>query len=247
MTGGEERATLSRRLTDDSVSALTKYRRTFVGSDSLLALIKYETITFLLASLSGALGLALRKVFYHYLLGRMGKGAVVGVNVTLRCPNSVELGAHTIIDDYAVLDAKGAGSNIHVGDTVLVGRGTILSCSDARIDVGDDVSFGPNCYVRAGECDVSVGSLVTIGAQVAIVSGTPGHGQADIPMKYQTGALEGISIGNNVWIGVGARIIDGVRIGDGAIIGAGAVVIEDVPANCTVGGVPARILTKRDT
>ncbi len=49
-------------------------------------------------------------------------------------------------------------------------------------------------------------------------------------------------LGDNVGIGVGARIIGPVRIGDYAKIGANAVVIHDVPAHATVVGVPARII-----
>ena len=49
-------------------------------------------------------------------------------------------------------------------------------------------------------------------------------------------------IGDNVFIGAGARILGGVCIGDGARIGANAVVICDVPAGATAVGVPARIM-----
>ena len=49
-------------------------------------------------------------------------------------------------------------------------------------------------------------------------------------------------IGNNVFIGTGARILGDVHIGDNSIVGANAVVIHDVPANCSVAGIPARIL-----
>lgn len=52
-------------------------------------------------------------------------------------------------------------------------------------------------------------------------------------------------IGNDVWIGVGATLIDGVKIGDGAIVAAGAVVTKDVPPYAIVGGVPAKIIKYR--
>ena len=54
-----------------------------------------------------------------------------------------------------------------------------------------------------------------------------------------------IQIGNDVWIGARAIILDGVTIGDGAIVGAGAVVTRDVPAYAVVGGVPAKVLRYR--
>lgn len=52
-------------------------------------------------------------------------------------------------------------------------------------------------------------------------------------------------IGNDVWIGVNAVVLQGVEVGDGAIIGANAVVTHDVPPYAIVGGTPARILKYR--
>lgn len=49
-------------------------------------------------------------------------------------------------------------------------------------------------------------------------------------------------IGNNVYIATGAKILGNVTIHDNVIIGANAVVIKDVPSNCSVGGVPAKII-----
>lgn len=56
----------------------------------------------------------------------------------------------------------------------------------------------------------------------------------------------GVTVGNDVWIGTRAILLDGVHIGDGAVIAAGAVVTKDVPAGAVVGGVPARILRNRE-
>lgn len=53
------------------------------------------------------------------------------------------------------------------------------------------------------------------------------------------------TIGNNVVIGAGAKILGNINIGDNSYIGANAVVIKDVPANSTVVGVPGRI-TKQE-
>lgn len=54
-----------------------------------------------------------------------------------------------------------------------------------------------------------------------------------------------IHIGNDVWIGTKAIILDGVNIGNGAIIAAGAVVTKDVPAYTIVGGIPAKFIKER--
>ena len=49
-----------------------------------------------------------------------------------------------------------------------------------------------------------------------------------------------VTIGNNVWIGMGVQICPGVTIGDNAVIGAGSVVTEDVPAGMLAIGVPCK-------
>ena len=51
-----------------------------------------------------------------------------------------------------------------------------------------------------------------------------------------------VTIGDDVWIGGNCVILPGVTIGNNVIVAAGAVVTKDVPGNCVVAGVPARIV-----
>ena len=53
------------------------------------------------------------------------------------------------------------------------------------------------------------------------------------------------TIGDNCYIGAGAKIIGNVKIGDNVKIGANAVVVTDIPSNCTAVGVPARIVNRK--
>ncbi len=63
--------------------------------------------------------------------------------------------------------------------------------------------------------------------------------------KYAAGTNKYVVIGDDVWIGAGARLMQGISVGTGAIIGAGALVVSNVPAYAIVGGVPARIIRYR--
>jgi len=239
------RETIVETLSKASRSPFKTYQELFVGSGSTIDLMQYEVLTFFLTYLPGAVGLFLRKVFYKSLFAGVGKGAAIGPGVTLRCPRQISLGENVFIDTNAVLDAKGSESHIEIGNSVLVGRNTILSCASSMIELGDDVSIGPHCHLRAGLCPIQVGSHVSIGSHSAIVSGNPGHTRQDLPMKSQVGSTQGITIGDDVWIGVGVRITDGVTVGSGCVIGAGAVVIDDIPDFAIAAGVPAKAIGNR--
>jgi len=62
----------------------------------------------------------------------------------------------------------------------------------------------------------------------------------------QSRTSAGVTIGDGVWMGAGAKILDGVALGDHAVIGAGAVVRESVPASAIAVGVPARVVSSRE-
>jgi len=63
--------------------------------------------------------------------------------------------------------------------------------------------------------------------------------------NYEFEEYLSVEIGNDVWIGARAIILDGIKIGDGAIIAANAVVTKDVPPYAIVGGIPAKVIKHR--
>jgi len=113
-----------------------------------------------------------------------------------------------------------------------------------RSKVGAYVHIGPRSSVDVAE----VGRYSCISGGVAIGGMNHAYDQSysinPILNPYCTYDIKTI-IGNDVWIGSRAIILQGVRVGDGAVIGAGAVVTKDVPENTIVTGVPARLYKKR--
>ena len=73
------------------------------------------------------------------------------------------------------------------------------------------------------------------------------EGVSSYPFKNRTPQKGGITIGNDVWIGMNVIILNGVTIGNGVTVAAGAVVTTDVPDYCVVGGVPAKIIKHKCT
>jgi acetyltransferase-like isoleucine patch superfamily enzyme len=239
---------LQSKVADRSTSAFRKYTALAVGSDSYWDLIKYEFVTTFITPLPGALGLVLRKLTYRGLLGSVGRNVVIGRSVTLRHPKKISIGDGALIDDYAVLDAKGETNNgIAIGKNVIVGRNTVLSCKDGDLSIGDNTNIAMNCVIQSGKT-VQIGRNVLIAAYCYVIGGgTHRADRTDIPVIEQGQIIRGITIGDNAWLGAGATVMDGVDIGRDAILGAGAVATRSIPPFAAAVGIPARVTADRRT
>lgn len=113
-----------------------------------------------------------------------------------------------------------SGKNISVGKDFLTNYNvTILDI--AKVCIGDYCMIGPN-------------TLIT----------TVGHPLTARGRREKKAKGEPVNIGNDVWIGGNCSILPGVTIGNNVVVAAGAVVTKNVPDNCVVGGVPAKIIKK---
>ena len=104
-----------------------------------------------------------------------------------------------------------------------------------------------------GQCIIGRGAelgpgLVLIHSQGVVITGAV-HGGRNLRIEHQVtiGAEKGKSpcLGDDIFIGCGAKIVGPVSIGDGARVGANAVVVHDVPAGSTVVGIPAKPVERR--
>jgi serine O-acetyltransferase len=119
-----------------------------------------------------------------------------------------------------------ASSRAYAVSSLLVELGT--GCSiDRNTRVGDGIHI-----IHSG--NVRIHPKVVLGQRVGIMN--------DVTIGTAN-ARDGFPvIGDDVFIGAGARILGPVKIGDGAVIAANTLVITDVPAGATVMGVPGRVL-----
>jgi acetyltransferase-like isoleucine patch superfamily enzyme len=226
-------------------SSRVKYAALVVGRPGIGALLKYELIVTVAQSWPGALGLVIRKALYPMLLGSCGRKVVFGQHVVLRHPHKIHIGSNVVVDDNCLVDAKGdANRGIRIGDGVFIGRNTILSCKNGDIELGDGVNIGFNCEVFSAS-RVTIGRSVLMAAYSYVIGGDHDFSDPSKTVLEQVRTSAGVAIGDGVWMGAGAKILDGVTIGEGAVIGAGAVVRENVPASAIAVGIPARIVASR--
>ena len=233
------------QLFESRTSSRAKYAALVVGRPGLGALLKHELIVMFAQAWPGALGLAIRKALYPLLLGSCGRNVVFGLNVVVRHPHKIHIGSNVVIDDNCLLDAKGdTNSGIRIGDGVFIGRNTILSCKNGDIELADGANVGFNCEIFSAS-RVTIGKRVLMAAYSYVIGGDHDFSDPSKSVLEQSRTSAGVAVGDGVWMGAGAKILDGVTLGENAVVGAGAVVRESVPAGAIAVGVPARVVGSR--
>lgn len=105
------------------------------------------------------------------------------------------------------------------------------------IEIHPAATIGRRLVIDHG-VGVVIGETAEIGDDVLIYQGvTLGGTGKDVGKRHPT-------IGNNVMISSGAKVLGPFKVGDNSRIASGAIVLEEVPENCTAAGVPARIVRR---
>jgi len=112
------------------------------------------------------------------------------------------------------------GKNIFIGNN-FTGNYNLTILDIRKVTIGDNVMIGPGCLIS-----------------------TVNHPIAPMGRRKHLGIAKPVTIGNDVWLGGNVTVLPGVTIGNNVVVAAGAVVTKDVPDNCLVGGVPARLIRR---
>jgi acetyltransferase-like isoleucine patch superfamily enzyme len=175
----------------------------------------------------------------------VGRGSKIGRGVRFRGAKGIRLGADVAVGMYVSFDAEGwGGGSIDVGDRVEIHDFARVATYGGQVRIGNDCSVNAFCVLH-GHGGLTIGNMVRIAPFVMMIPANHGTVLNGVPMMLQAETRNGISIGDDVWIGAHAVILDGVVIGEGAVVAAGAVVAESVPPNSVVAGIPARIIKLR--
>lgn len=99
-----------------------------------------------------------------------------------------------------------------------------------QVTIGDPVVIHPGLYLLHGQ--VVIDGLTEIGSRARIAP--------FVTIGLRNGDIGGPTLGRDVEIGTGAKVLGRIEIGDGSVVGANAVAIDDVAAGAVVAGAPAR-------
>jgi len=224
-------------------SAASKYFAVTYGPLPRWKAVLMEIATSLSGAAPGAFGLFVRAKLYRRFFAECGRGVVFGRNVTLRHTSKIRLGDGVIIDDNAVLDAKGGdGSGITLGRDVYIGRNTIVYCKGGKIVMEDAVNISANCVMFSSN-SLTIRRGVMVGAYCYFLSGGEYDAADAAPFCEQSGTeTKGpLVIGANCWFGARVTVLDAAgAVGERCVVGAGAVVTRPIPAGSVAVGIPAR-------
>jgi acetyltransferase-like isoleucine patch superfamily enzyme len=170
-------------------------------------------------SIRWRLGQVATNLLYKRAFKAIGTGTVIAKPLVLRGVERISLGKDCAVYEGSWLAAETGG----------------------RLTVGDGVYMGHDVHVHAVD-DITIGHGTSLTDGVLISNGE--HDVNDFSVVRGSGP---IVIGARCFFGQRAMVLGGVTIGDGARIGAGAVVTRDIPAGATAAGVPARIISSKQS
>ncbi len=97
------------------------------------------------------------------------------------------------------------------------------------------------------ESDIGPGLVIHNSNCIFILATRIGH-SCTVNQGVSVASVRGTgwpTIGNNVYLGAGCKVMGGVTVGDNVVVSANSLVVADVPSDCTVMGVPARIISRQ--
>lgn len=137
-------------------------------------------------------------------------------------------------------------ARLTIGRKSNIGSFVKLKASEGPVSIGARTDIGCGCFIGGYSHGIHIGDDCLISPNVSICGVNYRYDRLDVSFREQGHVSVGATvIGNNVWVGTGAVILDGATIGDGAIIAPNSVVSGAIAANAIVRGDPARMVFTR--
>lgn len=142
---------------------------------------------------------------------------------------------------------------ISIGKNVTIRNNARIECIskwnqkqyDPLITIGDNTIFEQDSHIISN-AKLEIGANCLFSARVFITTCEHNYNKIGVPIIQQDLSDQSVSIGNNCFIGMDAKIFPGVKIGENVIIGSNAIVMEDIPSFSVAIGAPAKVIKKYD-
>ncbi len=164
-----------------------------------------------------------RASFLRLRGAKIAARARIGARVVVQRPWCLVVGVRSHIEHQVHIKATSDSARISLGQNVFVGFNSEFDISEG-LSIGNDVLIAPGCF---------------------ITDHNHRHAAAQL-LSSQGCESRPVTIEDDVWLGAHVVVLPGVTISRGAIVAAGAVVNRDVASMDMVGGVPARVIGRRE-
>ena len=139
----------------------------------------------------------------------------------------------------------GRSARVKLGRWSWIGHGCKVRVHEGELSIGAKTVLGQECTISCFQ-SISIGRECIIADRAMMIDFDHGMVEVERPIRAQGIYKRDVRIGHNVWVGYGACILRGVTVGDNAVVGTSAVVTTDVPDDAVVGGVPAKLIRRRE-
>lgn len=151
-------------------------------------------------------------------------------------PESISIGRDVLIWPGCRIEA------VDVLDAAVTGE---RSASTPKIAIGDGVTMQQNCHITAGGALI-IGAGTTILCEALITDVDHRYEEFGTRVVDQPMTVMLTRIGQNCFIGAGARILAGTILGDSCVVGANSVVRGNYPSGAVIAGVPGQVVKRFD-
>jgi len=217
--------------------------------------VVYDLAEWIVSSLPGALGVALRYFYWKRRLRCVGEGVRIGVGVRIYGPEWVTIGDHCWIDDGVIIIA---GPTADEGRFVHRKDNPKFQFKEGEVVIGARVHIAPFVLLQ-GHGGLSIGSSLTIAAGAKVYSlshhyrDLTGRGASDtvwkfvglVPAEEQALICGPVVIEDNAAVGLNSVVLPGSTIGQNSWLGAMSLLQGEMPADVIASGVPARVVQRR--
>lgn len=163
---------------------------------------------------------------------------------SIKQDKKIKLGNNVFISNDAKIEIR-YGGKISIGNNNHIFDGVLILSYGGEIVIGNNCNINPYTIVY-GHGNTKIGDNVLIAGHCMIIPNNHNYKNPNLTIMEQGNTSKGIIIEDDVWIAHGCSILDGVIIGKGSIIAAGSVVNKSVPPYSIYGGVPAKLIKKRE-